>query len=468
MGQARHQCIIQRAIVKTWAYPVFLLFCLGASAPSALAAYFAIKGNANETLTASDNQFLKVESPSSTGTGSTSTTTATNGPSGPTYKSTTAGMLDFLAQTPTTRYLLDTHYSYFKYFGPGAADTELKWGTPASARFTIDHTTKLSTFNIGASWNRVDVQTATLAQTGTATGRGTTDTYHMFGGLTHDFSRLDTVSWSANGSTVSYTDPTQTPYLDVTSSLAWRHNFSQLTTWNNSVNFDWFSEDNTQNSQRLFWRLQSGLQSQLSHRLKFNGDIGIAFVNAYQNGNAQASALSNSTVGGPFQLQVGAANAIIGDVGLTYQASKTTTVSLTAAQTIFPTLTGQLQQSSTIGLHVDHKINDLARLSAFAQFAETNSSGQIGQSNSNANNSFFYTASIDYSYKLTREWRANLSYTYRQRDDNTGTARSNTVLFALSRDLNILGNPSPINEAQHERQRELARQSVGEVFPFYH
>ena len=256
--------------------------------------------------------------------------------------------------------------------------------------------------------------------------------------------------------------------MDVSSTLAWRHNLSQLTTWNNSVYFDWFSEDNTQESQRLFWRLQSGVQSSLSKRLTFSGNIGMVFVNAYQNGSAQPSSQTSSTAGAPFQLQVGAANAWIGNVGLTYQLSKTTTAALTAAESITPTLTGQLQQSLTVGLNVNHNINELSNISAFAQFAETSSSNQIGQSNSSATNSYFYTASVNYSYMLTRKWRTNLSYTYRQRDDQTGTARSNTVLFSLARDFNVLGNPAPINEAERERMRERAQQAVGEVFPRYH
>ena len=477
MAPARQRTALRGVVVKRRV--LFAFLCLGASAPAALAANFAIKGSTSETLTASDNEFLKGGSSSSASSGSASTSGTTNGPAGPTYKSTTAGMLDFLAETPTTRYLFDTHFSYFKYFGPGAADTDLTWGTPANARYTIVHTTKLDTFNLGASWNRVDVATTQLAQTGNATGRGSADTYHAFGGVTHDLSRLDTISWSADGSTISYTDPSQTPYVDVTSTLTWTHSLSQLTTLNNSVYFDWLSEQNAQDSQRLFWRLQTGAQSQLTHRLKVSGNIGVVFVNAYQKGSALASSgvqaapppagpQSTSTAGStPFQIQVGAANALVGDIGLTFQATKTTTISLTAAQSIMPTITGQLQQSTTVGLNISHEINRLADLSAFAQFAESNSSGQIGQSSTSATNSFFYTASINYSYKLTRDWRTNLSYTYRQRDDSTGTARSNTVLFSLSRDLNLLGNPAPINEAERERKRERAQQAVGQVFPLY-
>ena len=78
--------------------------CLGVLASGAFAADVSIKGNVSETVDASNNYFL------------------TNSPSGSTVRSLTAGTLDILARTPTTQYLLDANYSYYKYFGPGAAD----------------------------------------------------------------------------------------------------------------------------------------------------------------------------------------------------------------------------------------------------------------------------------------------------------------------------------------------------------
>lgn len=463
MERARHRCATHRAAVKAWKY-VALLLSLIIPVFDALAANISIKANVHQTVTASDNEFLTGRSSGSATSSSTSTSSGRNGPSGPTYKSSTTGTFDFLAQTPTTKYLLNTSLNYFSYLGPGAEDTSLRWGTPANTRFTIDHTDKLNTYNFGASWSRADTATTTLAETGNATGRGYTDTYNVFGSLTHDLSRLDTVTWSANGSTASFTDQT-TPYLDVSSTFAWRHNLTQLTTLNSSVFFDWYSQDNAAESQRLFWRLQSGVKSQLSHRLTFNGNVGVAFVNAYQNGIAQASNPTSSTDSTPFQVQVGAANAVIGDVGLTYQASKTTTVSLRAAESITPTITGQLQQSRTVGLSTNHQINELSSLSASAQFAQTSSSNEGDSSNST--NPVFYSASVKYSYKLTRNWSAYISYTYRQRDDETGATNSNTILFALTRDFNVLGNPTLIDEAKKERARERARQAVGQVFPLY-
>ena len=49
---------------------------------------------------------------------------------------------------------------------------------------------------------------------------------------------------------------------------------AQTTTLTNSVSFDWFSEDNSAKSQRLFWKIMTGLQSKLSSRLTFTGHVG--------------------------------------------------------------------------------------------------------------------------------------------------------------------------------------------------
>ena len=419
--------------------------CLGVVASGAFAADVSIKGNVSETVDASNNYFL------------------TNTPSGSTVRSLTAGTLDILARTPTTQYLLDTNYSYYKYFGPGAADAGgLTWGTPASATFRIDHTTELAKYNIAASWSRVDATQTQLAQSGVATIRGSINTFTANGGVTRDLGRIDSVSWTANASTVSYTDPTQTPYVDVTTMASWNHNLTQTTTLTNSVSFDWFSADDIAESQRLFWKMTTGLQSKLSSRLTFTGNVGFAFVNSYQNGVAQPIIPFGS-----FQPQVGTGNGWLGDIALNYDLLKTTTVSLTAAHAITPLITGQLQLSDTVGLTLTHKINSASNLTFSTQFSYLPASSGSSFTSNQSSPSDFFTASVAYGYQLTREWRTNLSYAYRQRNDDTGLARSSTVTFVLSRDLTILGNPTAINQAEQERARERAQQSVGQVFPTF-
>jgi hypothetical protein len=418
----------------------------------AIAADVAIKGNVSETLEASDNYFLVTK------------------PSGATVKSTTAATLNFFTGTPDTTYFLNTNGSYYKYFGPGAADAgAVQWGTPANVNFQINHVTELDRFNFAASWHRSDAAVTQLAQTGVANAKGSINTYDVNASVTHDLGRIDAISWTTDWNTTSFTDPTQIPYNDFNSTILWTHTFGPTTTFTNSINFDWFSQDNAANSQRLLWRFVSGMQSQLTPRLTFNGHIGLIFANAYQNGNAQPTGVPPVFVPGvtPFQPLIGAGHGWIGDVGLTYRLLKDTSVSFSAVQAIVPLFTGQLQQSSSLSIGLNRQINQLSNLSFFTSYAQTKSPNESGiaVSQATATQSDFFSAGLLYSYRLTREWSTTISYAFRE---SVTLAKSSTVLFSLSKDFTLLGNPSPINEAERERARERAQQSIGYVFPFFH
>ena len=436
-----------------------ILTSLGTSilASSAFAADVSVKGSASQTLDASNNYFL------------------VNSPAGPTIKSLTAGTLDILARTPTTNFLLDTNYSYYKYFGPGAVDSSPMFGTPASATFSVDHTEQLTKYNAAVSWSRFDTAQTNLAQTGFATGRGSIETVSANGGIAHDLSRTDSLTWTTQVSKVTFTDPTQFPYVDLASTAGWQHTVSPTTNLNSFVSFDWFSQDNPAQSQRLFWKLMTGLDSKLSSRLTFTGHVGIGFVNSYQTGNQQSNSSSLAIISSPeataigstpfFQPQVGTGSSILADAALSYQLLKTTKVVLTAAQAVVPTTFGQLQKSDVVGINIAHDINQWSSLSFSAQFSFIPASQGSSLFGGQTGSSEFFSASVGYSYQLAREWRSNLSYTYRERKDNTGIARSSTVSFALVRDFTLLGNPTAINQAEKERARERERQSIGYVFP---
>ena len=429
---------------------VFVIsLCLGVFASRAFAAEVSIRGNINQHYDVSDNYFL-VQSPKGT-----------------TVKSQTSGTFDFLAQTSTTSYMLNTYASYFKYLGPGAADAgTLTSGTPASTRFSINHiATEQTAFNFVASWTRADVATTQLAQSGVATGGGSINTFGVGGGVIHDLSRIDTITGTANYSTSTFTDNTTTPYADITAAINWTRILTPTTNWINSVSFDWFSQDNADQSQRLFWRLTSGVASQVSSRLNLFGNLGLIFVNSYQN-NPQAAipVTPSSTV--PFQPLVGAGTGWVGDIGLTYKLLKTTTISFNAAQSITPTINGSLQQAYTLGMALNHQINQLSNIAFTSQFSLTNASPQFSQFTSvTGGSSQFISASVIYSYRLTRDWATNLSYSYLQRDSGGTTVRANMFFFSLSYDFTLMGNPYAINRAAEARARQRARDSIGQVFP---
>jgi len=411
---------------------ILACICLGASATGALAADFSAKGSLSETTEGSDNYFLVPT------------------PSGTTLKSLSDLKLDFLARTPTTRYLLDADYSYYRYFGRGDEDTTLTHGAPASASFRIDHTTELAKYNLSASWSRQDLASTLLTQTGAASANGTIDTYTVNGGVTRDIGRADSITLSTQASKAEYTDSTQTPYSDVTTTGTWNHLLSPTTTWITTATSDWFMGEDPQSTQRLFWQIMTGFKSQLTHRLTLTANAGEAFSNAYERNPMAPSVITS------FQIQPGAAKSWVANAALNYQVLPKTTVSWTVAQAITPTILGDLQKTDSIGLTLNHAINDWSDLSFSTSRSHTLSLGTEAD---------FFTAQVGYGYKWTREWRTRVSYTYRQSFSTTGLARSNTVLLSLTYDFTLLGNPTAIDQAEKERTRERDQKSLGEVFP---
>jgi len=413
---------------------VAAIFCLGVLASGASAADVTITGNASQTIDGSDNYFL------------------TQAPSGPTIRSLSALNLDFLARMPTTVYDLKTNYSYYHYYGPGASDTNPQKGAPLGAAFSVTHTADpLTKYNFATSWQRADITAAQLLESGTSTVHGSSDTYTANAGVTHDFSRTDSVSWSAQASTVSFSAPNQTPYVDVTTTGTWNHRLSGTTTLVNAVTLDYNAQDDPSGDRRLFWTATTGLQSQLTKRLTINGAIGMDFINAWQTNGAPSAVaipIPPAAPTGFIPLQPGAGHGWLGNIGLTYQLLKSTQVSLTAAQSTTPTILGSLQQSQTIGFNLAHTINSKSNLALSTQFSvitqSGNSSNLLDGSASPAaggTTSDLFTASATYGYRLTRELRTSLSYTYTQVSGATGTsglAKSNAVLVSLTRDFTIL------------------------------
>jgi hypothetical protein len=422
---------VKRSVVATF-------LSLSAIASCAFAAEVSVKGSAGETVTASPNLFFS-QSP--------------QGWAGETLSSVN---LDFLAATPTTRYDLNTNYSYYRYFGIGAQDIPLKYGTPADAKFSIDHTTPLTKYNVFASWQRTDVATTVLQQTGTFAGKGTIDTYNAGGAIKRQLTARDLLTWSAQASTVSYTDPTQTPYVDWSSNVAWNHTLSPATTLIASLNFDWLMVDNDADSQRLYWNPTLAAQSQLTKRLFLYASVGAGFVNAYQHGTQTGPVMPVPIFGGPtgtlpgFQQQAGATADWLANLNMNYQLSKDTTASLTATRAISPTVLGQLLNIETIGASLSHRINNVSNLQVFAQFSHTkDASGPAADAS--ATDSF--TASATYGYDLSREWHSNFTYTYTQ----SGQVEANTFVLSLRRDFNVYGKPP---EQEAKSQSELAQQNL--------
>ena len=201
------------------------------------------------------------------------------------------------------------------------------------------------------------------------------------------------------------------------------------------------------------------------------GSIGLIFINAYQHGTTPSvvSSIFDNLPGentpqanNTFQPMIGAANGWLANMNLAYKLFADTRLGFTASHATTPTLFGQLNRVESLATTVDYDINHSSSFSLRAQFSHTRAGASGGAA---ANASDFFTASANYSYKLTREWNTNLSYTYRQRHSQSGLTRSNDVLFRLVHDFTLFGKPPA---ATRKTPSELAEEDIGRaqlVFP---
>jgi len=411
--------------------------CLGVCASGAYAADVSVWGSLGQILEASDNYFLQ------------------NTPLGTTFKSLSTVNLNVLARTPGWRYLLSSNVSYYNYFGDGADATNPTSGTPINETFRVDHATDFARYFAAATYTRADVAATQLRESGITTEKGTINSFRAVGGGTHDLNRIDSLSWSVQANRTTFdNDPGQTPFTDLGATIAWTRLLNPGTSWTNSVNFDWLDADDIGKSQRLFWQIMTGVKSQLTRRLTVTASVGAAFANAYQT--APAPVITTSTF-----IQSGAASSLVATGTLSYLLLKNTSVTLSAAHLIVPTSFGQLQKTTTAGFTLSHDINHWSNIAVSANVAHTES----GVNFLTTGPADFFSAQIAYTYLLARDWRARVSYTYRQRHDDTGTATANVGLLSLVYNFNLMGNPAAIDNVERERAAIRQQRAIGDVFP---
>ena len=218
------------------------------------------------------------------------------------------------------------------------------------------------------------------------------------------------------------------------------------------MTFDWLDADDLAKSQRLFWQILTGREIP-AHPAPDRHCVG---------GRGLCERLSDCRCSGVrADLYPSGGGQQLGcDRHLELPASEEHDVTVSAAHLIVPTSFGQLQKTTTAGFTVNHNINYWSSVALSANFAHTasNTSFSTGPAD-------FFSAQIAYNYWLARDWRARLSYTYRERHDNTGTASANVGLLSLVYNFNLMGNPAAIDLVERERAAIRQQKAVGEVFP---
>ena len=102
---------------------------------------------------------------------------------------------------------------------------------------------------------------------------------------------------------------------------------------------------------------------------------------------------------------------------------KDTTLTLSAVRSIAPSVIGSLTQTTSLHAGLIQKLNTLSSLSFGSDISQLSYTGTTTE---------LFSASVAYSYMLTHEWSAQLSYRYLHRLASTGTASSAVTIDPLT------------------------------------
>ena len=350
------------------------------------------------------------------------------------------------ARTPDYIFNIDGSISYRKYFGPGSEGVASEnLGGGLHAHYETKDNTPGDRNYLDLSWHRQSTAFALLGDLGvTSKVTGDIDRTTLRGGIDRSLTSRDLVSLSAQSTLTTY-DPAQagTQFSDSVANATWRHKVSSIATLIASSDVEWLNFASPANAQALFLRENAGVDLALSPVLSFRGTAGMSYVKA--EGGSAASILPTS-VG----TTNGSATGFITDMLLTYKMLKSTTLTLSGTKSIAPSVVGTLVERTTVGAGLSYIVNSRSSLSFASNISEQTSSGTTAD---------FFSASVAYSYMLTREWNAQLSYRYLHRfassgstssglidpttgipilNPGTGPANSNSILMVVSRSVSIL------------------------------
>lgn len=363
--------------------------CFGMAPSVAFAFDWSIKASETETVELNSNQFLRSSPAGSVGS----------------YTTLSA---DAQARTPTSKFNFTGDGSYKKYWGPGVVGTAsefLNYGF--KARYEIQEKTKFDREYVEGSWRQQSTALALLNDLGVSVPTsGFIDRLTATGGIDRSITAIDTVSLLVTSSRTSYQPSSGggTPFTDTLARGNWRRSLSSVTAINLSSEYELLEYDNAFNTRVQIFRDQAGFDTTLSAVLSFRANAGVAYlvtdrgVSAF-GGGTPATPVSSSVLDW------------IGDAVLTYRMLKSTTLSVTASQSVGPSIVGSLFKRDSITASLSHSINARSTVSLAAS----------GNRQISTTTTDYASASATYSYNLTREWATSLTYRYLHRFASTGT-----------------------------------------------
>jgi hypothetical protein len=378
---------------------------LGLSVLPAMAGDWSAKLRFNQTVESSDNRALQPDS------------------AGETYLSISRLRLDTVTVMPTSSFEFNADVSYQNLSGPGSDQNTSP--TDNTLTFTYgERISPLTAYTLTGFWQRRDATTAQLADTGIVIVGGDINTFMGEAGITHKVSAYDEVNWTTRGTLVDFTKAQGTSFTDVLTTGSWIRNPTALTKLITSLQFEMLDQEAPSGTQALIGRLQTGMETQVSQQLSFNGMIGVSVQNTRQDSNAAGTdpSTSKTNVDG------------LADFEMVYLPTPLSQVSLSASHYTGPNVLGQVESRTLLSAALRQSINSLSNITLKTEYT-----GQIPVLGIfDDGDTSYWRAYVDYDYRLSPEWVALVSYKFAHRDDDLAAANSNTVYVSAVYETTIL------------------------------
>jgi hypothetical protein len=379
--------------------------CFVFAAPAAHAGDWSAKARLNQNVEASDNRALAPDS------------------AGATYLFTTRARLDAITVSPTMSLEFNADLSYQNLTGPGADQNSSP--TDNSLGFKLDNKLdNITSYNLGGYWQRQDATTAQLADTGIVIVTGDINTYVLEGGVNRKLNPWDELRWSARGTVVDFSSAPGTSFTDWLMTAAWVTQATKSTQLATSLQLEVVQQDDPANTEAVIGRLQTGFETAFTHDLSVKGSVGAGLQRTSQDTNAFGTGPSESDM---------SANALA-DARIIYLPMQSAQLILSASHWTGPNVLGQIETRTILGAAWLQAINHLSNLALRTEYT-----GQLPVVDLfDDGNTGYLRASVDYDYRLSPEWVAQLSYRFAHRNDDVGSANSNTLFFSAVYESTIL------------------------------
>ena len=188
-----------------------------------------------------------------------------------------------------------------------------------------------------------------------------------------------------------------------------------------------FMADDFENSEAFSVNGTVGFQRTVSQQLSLTGRAGLAYIETEEDVFDEFGQIvreTDSTVSG------------VGGFNLSYSMPRTS-FGLTFSQSVAPASTGELRNTSTLGLSVSHRIDSIQSVSLNSTLSRRVDVIEALDGSTTDDREVFAQISPSYSISLSQDWSARVGYTLRFADSDDGDAFSNRVFLSFSRSLAI-------------------------------